>query len=145
MQVRGVPLLVIGGSGFLGAALRSRVPDAHYTFHTHPPNDTNPKAHALDVRDEGAVRRLVDRLRPRAVVHTAYTNDPESMYEVVAEGSRHVAEAAHRLGAALVHVSTDQVFDGERAPYAEDDDPMPVLPYGEAKFAAERAVRKAHD
>jgi dTDP-4-dehydrorhamnose reductase len=144
MRRDGVPLLVTGGSGFLGAALRAAAPEAAYTYHAHPPHAEAANAYPLDVRDADAVARLVERLRPAAIVHTAYTNDPTAMREVIVGGSRAVAVAAQRVGAALVHVSTDQVFDGERAPYDEDAEPAPVLPYGEAKAEAERAVRAAH-
>jgi dTDP-4-dehydrorhamnose reductase len=51
-----------------------------------------------------------------------------------------VAAAARRSGARLIHLSTDLVFDGEHAPYAEDDDPRPVSEYGRAKLEAERFV-----
>ena len=135
-------LLITGGSGFLGGALRALAPEAAFTYFAHPPGSG--AAHALDVRDADAVARLIERLRPAAVVHTAYTNDPASMRAVIVDGSRHIAAAAHRYGAALVHVSTDQVFDGEHPPYDETSRPAPVLPYGEAKAEAEYAVRAAH-
>jgi dTDP-4-dehydrorhamnose reductase len=63
------------------------------------------------------------------------------------KGTRNVAEAAHRFGARLVHLSTDLVFDGDLEPparYAEDDEPRPSMLYGEAKAAAERLVRELH-
>jgi dTDP-4-dehydrorhamnose reductase len=55
-------------------------------------------------------------------------------------GTENVARAASRAGARLIHVSTDLVFDGEHAPYAEDDEPRPVSDYGRAKLEAESYV-----
>ncbi len=52
-----------------------------------------------------------------------------------------MAEEAKRLGAILIHYSTDYVFDGERdRPYVEDDPPNPVNAYGKSKLAGERAI-----
>ena len=58
------------------------------------------------------------------------------------DGSHHVARAAAEVGARLVHVSTDLVFDGALGrPYTEDDEPRPVIDYGRQKLAAEEIVR----
>jgi dTDP-4-dehydrorhamnose reductase len=79
---------------------------------------------------------------PDAVIHTAYAMGDE---ETIVRGSANVALAAHRAGARLVHLSTDLVFDGEQgAPYTEDDEPRPVMAYGQHKLDAERLVARAH-
>ncbi|GAA1921264.1 SDR family oxidoreductase [Nocardioides hwasunensis] len=93
-----------------------------------------------DVRDRAAVDALVERLRPDALVHTAYVQaDPE----VTATGSAHVAAAAAAHGARMVLVSSDVVFGGADQPYPETAPTDPVSPYGEAKVVAERAVLAA--
>jgi len=79
---------------------------------------------------------------PDVVIHTAYAMGDE---ETIVRGSANVALAAHRAGARLVHLSTDLVFDGEHgAPYTEDDEPRPVMTYGQHKLEAERLVLRAH-
>lgn len=79
---------------------------------------------------------------PGVVVHTAYVMGDA---ETNVRGAHNVAVAAHRVGARLVHLSTDLVFDGEHgAPYSEDDEPRPVLEYGRQKLEAERLVHAAH-
>lgn len=83
---------------------------------------------------------FVDRTTPSAIVHLAYRVDER---DTIVDGSVAVAEAAERIGARLVHLSTDVVFAGRDLPYREDDEPDPVSPYGAAKAAAERAVRAA--
>lgn len=67
------------------------------------------------------------------------------MHDTIVRGSHAVAHAAHRVGARLVHLSTDLVFDGEHgAPYAEDAEPRPITDYGAAKTQAEERVAAAH-
>jgi dTDP-4-dehydrorhamnose reductase len=122
-----VTLLVTGGSGYLGRELLRR---------------SDAVAPRFDVRDRVAVRRALDSLRPTAVIHTAYRqNDRATTFG----GAVEVARAAAALGARLVHVSTDVVFDGEKGePYVEDDEPTPITDYGRDKADAERAVLEQH-
>jgi len=103
----------------------------------------------FDLRDAAAVGDAIRRLAPDVIVHTAaYTNvdGAESHLEeataVNDRGTAHVAVAAAALGAKLVTLSTDYVFDGRKgAPYVEDDAVAPVNAYGRTKVAAERHTR----
>jgi dTDP-4-dehydrorhamnose reductase len=98
----------------------------------------------LDVRVPAEVRALLDPHRPAAVVHTAYVQRGPGAWEVTADGSRVVAEAARAVGARLVHLSTDVVFDGRAGrPYTEADPVSPLSDYGRAKAEAERLVAEA--
>jgi len=90
-----------------------------------------------DVRDRAAVEALLATHRPDAVVHTAYV---QSDREVTAVGAAHVADAAARVGARLVLVSSDVVFGGRPEPYDESATPDPVSAYGRAKVDAEAAA-----
>jgi dTDP-4-dehydrorhamnose reductase len=133
-------LLITGVSGYLGSELARRAPDATGTYLTAE----RPGAVRLDVRDADAVMRLLDELRPRAVIHTAYREAGEEAAAVNVDGARNVARAVAAVGARLVHVSTDLVFDGTLGrPYAEDDEPRPITEYGAQKLAGEEAVREA--
>ena len=134
-------LLITGSSGYLGGELARRAPDATGTYLTA----ARPGAVRLDVRDADAVARLVAEVRPAAVIHTAYSEaGDDDAREVNVDGARNVARAAADVGARLVHVSTDLVFDGTLGrPYTEDDEARPIMEYGRQKLAGEEAVREA--
>ncbi|GAA1895606.1 SDR family oxidoreductase [Asanoa iriomotensis] len=135
-------VLVVGGSGYLGGEvcrLAVAAGSAVMATHQRAPGDVpGVRWEPLDVRDRGAVGRLVEALRPRTVVNTVgvYAD-----WAVTATGAGHVAAAAARVGARLVHVSSDAVHGGRTEPYREEDEPTPVYAYGASKAAAETAVR----
>ena len=141
------PLLVTGGSGYLGGELlRAAGPGAAASYlSSDPPSLTGANWLRLDVRDERAVEEAFRRIRPAAVVHTAYLQEGPEAEATNVLGSAHVAGAAVRAGARLVHVSTDVVFDGRsHAPYRESDPANPLTAYGRSKLEAERRVLASH-
>ena len=109
----------------------------------------SPGSDVLNVTDRSAVRELADAFRPHVVLHAAaYTavdaceSDPDTAFAVNAVGTRHVAEAAASVGAHLVYISTDYVFDGTLdRPYVEWDQPGPRSVYGRSKLGGEHEVR----
>ncbi len=143
-------LLVTGGTGFVGGVVASLAASAGWSvtatgFRAPAPAGGDVRFVRLDVRDAGAVEALVAEVGPDAVVHTAYVKDAPDARAVIVDGSAHVARAAARAGARLVHLSTDIVFRGSAGrPYTEDDPPDPVSDYGRHKAEAERAVAAAH-
>jgi dTDP-4-dehydrorhamnose reductase len=83
----------------------------------------------------------VRRLAPALVIHTAYRKGEQAVLDRdVVGASAAVAVACRAAGTALLHLSSDVVFDGEHAPYAETAPLAPVDAYGQAKAAAERRV-----
>ena len=106
----------------------------------------------LDVADERQIERALRELSPDVVVNcAAFTKvdacetDPRG-FAVNARAVESLAEGCGRVGARLVHISTDFVFDGEkREPYREDDSPNPLSAYGRGKRAGEEAALRLPD
>jgi len=134
-------VLITGATGQLGIALQQAL-RAH---------DVVALGHAeLDITDDDRVREAVTAAHPAVVIHcAAWTDtagcerDPKRAMLVNGEGTRNVAAACREAGAAMLYVSSNEVFDGEKgAPYAEDDAPNPINAYGRSKLAGENAVRE---
>lgn len=142
-------VLITGAAGYLGRRLAERASTRwNVLAGTHRRSGVKAGTEVLlDVTERDAVMRVVGRLRPRAIIHTAAVNPGQGgeadMWRVNAEGSQHVAEAAHAVGARLVAVSTDIVHNGGAAPYADDVPPSPINGYGQSKAAGEEAIRAA--
>jgi dTDP-4-dehydrorhamnose reductase len=134
-------ILITGANGQLGTALQRALAG----------HDLTPLDHArLDITDAAAVRKTIAAVKPKVVIHaaawtdtTGCERDPERAMLVNATGARNVAEAAREAGATMVHISTNEVFDGEKgAPYDEDDATHAINEYGRSKLVAESAVRE---
>lgn len=110
-----------------------------------------PTRSQLDLTDKGAIRSLIRSLRPSLIVnpaaHTAVDKaetEPELARAVNAIAPAIMAEEAAKIGAAMIHYSTDYVFDGSQSDaYAEHDITHPLGVYGQTKLEGEEAVRAA--
>jgi dTDP-4-dehydrorhamnose reductase len=106
----------------------------------------------MDVSDPASVDRRLDLERPDVVINCAAWTDvdgaeeaEQAAFAVNGTGAGHVAAAAARIGAAVVYVSTDYVFDGaKRDAYVESDQPAPLSAYGRTKLAGEEATAAAN-
>ncbi len=102
----------------------------------------------LDLADPNAIRAAIQRLAPELIVNAAaYTavdhaeKEPELARTINTEAPAILAEEAKRIGAAVLHYSTDYVFDGAKAePYTEEDATNPLGVYGATKLAGEQAI-----
>jgi dTDP-4-dehydrorhamnose reductase len=147
-------VLVTGASGLLGRAVvqsfRSRpgfwttVTPASFTRATEG-------GVQLDLRDEGATHALLSSLKPSLVVHAAAERRPDVCEKDAASSEAlnvhavwHLARACAAQGSALIYISTDYLWDGSSAPYAEDAPVCPLNAYGSQKARGEWAARAAH-
>ena len=103
----------------------------------------------IEITDLPSVGQALEGIQPQLIVNTAAMHhvencesEPEKAFAVNALGPRNLAVVARKLGAALMHVSTDYVFDGSKgSPYEEEDNPLPLSVYGITKLAGEHFVR----
>lgn len=108
---------------------------------------------ALNLADPDAIRRCCSDVKPALILNAgAYTavdraeQEPELAMQVNGVAPRVLAEEANRLGATLIHYSTDYVFAGAAtAPYVEEDETSPQNVYGKTKLAGEQAVCEVAD
>ena len=134
-------LLVTGAGGQLG---RELVDAARHAGH-----DVVGFAKAeLDITDRSAVDAAVSAVKPEVIIHAAAwtavdacESDPDKAHLVNVIGTHNVVQAARKVGARTVYISTDYVFDGEKSsPYVEDDVPNPQSVYGRSKLAGEHEM-----
>jgi len=103
----------------------------------------------LDLTDQDAIRRVIQTVKPDLIINpAAYTavdkaeSEPELAYAVNATAPQTLAEEAAKVGAKLIHFSTDYVYSGTKVgAYTEDDAPQPLSVYGKSKLAGEDAIR----
>ena len=137
-------ILITGGNGQLGRALQTAFTS----------DDVEAFGHLdLDITNREQVSRTISRHQPDFVIHAAaWTDtagcerDPDFAMRVNGEGAAIVAEACREIGSAMVYISSNEVFDGEKsAPYVEDDQPNPHQRLRRSKLDGERRVQAALD
>lgn len=104
----------------------------------------------LDITRKGDVKSLVSSFQPTTIINAAAATNVdwcethrEDAWRVNVVGVENLIEATRKVGAKLIHLSTDYVFDGKAGPYSEEDRPNPISYYGKSKLAAENALRMA--
>lgn len=136
-------ILITGGTGQLGSELRKLLDEKQIEYVAVGSKE-------LDITDNQAVERLITELKPEVIYHcAAYTavdaaedEGKERNWSVNVDGTKNVAQAAEAVGATVVYVSTDYVFDGtSEGEYSEDALTNPKNEYGKAKLAGEQAVQ----
>jgi len=137
-----VKILLTGRNGQVGWELvRALGPLGEVAAYGHAELDL-----AVPDRIVAAVRSTMPDVVVNAAAYTAVDqaeHEPEAALAVNAIGVGVLAEEAKRVGAALIHYSTDYIFDGTKdVPYVEEDAPNPLNEYGRSKLAGERAVRE---
>src|SRR5512139_2568215 len=133
-------ILITGSKGQLGRALMRRL--AHHDL-------LGVDLPEIDLTDLSTARSSIAAFKPAVIIHTAAmtdvdgaARDPDLAYRVNALGTRNVAVAGEAIGAALLTISTNEVFDGAKnEPYLEFDSTNPINPYARSKLAAEQFVR----
>jgi len=140
-------ILITGASGLLGSKMIALAREHYKVLSTYNTKPLFPGSVKMDITNESEVLHVFRKFRPKNVVHTAAeTNvdkcetDKKHAWKINAAGTRNVAEASKEIGAKMVYVSTDYVFDGEKRLYREEDEPNPINYYGVTKLEGEKYV-----
>lgn len=140
-------LLVTGGTGYLGSRLLSlaRGWDLHATFCSSIPTPSlSVSYHRCDLRHPNNVDQLISNLQPAVIIHTAGSNHTPHNLESIIPAATHISFTSSHHNIRLIHLSSDVVFDGDHAPYDEEDSPTPITSYGQLKAQAEQLVATQH-
>ncbi len=138
-------LLVTGAAGMLGRDVMLAAGNAGHDVVGFGRTE-------LDITDPAGLRKKFDLERPDVVINCAAWTDvdgaeasEEAAFAANGIGAGNVAAAAAEVGASIVYVSSDYVFDGAKgAPYVESDQPAPLSAYGRTKLAGEEATVAAN-
>ena len=139
-------ILITGGKGFFGTRFQNHY-KGYYDVYATDKDDT-------DITDSEAIQHLITKFKPNYIIHAAavpvtdFCNQhPELAYKINVEGAVNVAKAAKAVGAKMVLLSTEQVYNGnvEKGPYKETDIPVPDTVYGQNKIEAESRLKKILD
>lgn len=145
-------IMITGASGQLGLALHCLLKDKveYELLRTDTFTSDDGEIASLDITDEAAVEQYVRTYKPEIVINCAAMtavdlceSEQEKAFTINALGPKYLAKAAENIGAKLVHISTDYVFDGQAVvPYNEEDAPNPNSVYGKTKQAGDDFVRE---
>lgn len=148
-------ILITGGGGLLGTALVRSMPtnfEVGATFRSALP--TQPTDHfdpyQLDICDRDTLMDIVHRVHPDWIIHTASIGNvdyceqhQDESWQVNVVGTQHVIEACTSCHIRLIYTSSNAVFDGDHAPYSEEDPTNPKHHYGKTKLASERLIQES--
>lgn len=150
----GRPIMVTGATGLLGSRVVLHCLERGYptaALVRGPAEFRGVEVLQADLRDPAAMISKLRQVYPAAVIHCAAMTDPNvcerNHGEAVAVNAKApgiLAEAVAGIGAKMLYVSTDSVFDGTRSQYSEDDSPNPLNCYASTKLDGERLVLRAH-
>ncbi|MCD6440298.1 MAG: dTDP-4-dehydrorhamnose reductase [Candidatus Marinimicrobia bacterium] len=145
-------ILITGANGMLGEECTKLLSGKYSVVATDihdslsMPDDSIIYEH-LDITNENRVHEIVKRIQPDVVLNcAAYTDvdgaerENESAWTVNVGGVQHIVNALKKFGGAIIHISTDYVFDGTAGPYGEDNKPNPVNYYGKTKLESEKVL-----
>jgi dTDP-4-dehydrorhamnose reductase len=148
-------MVITGGTGLLGLSWGYQARDRYAPvlgMHKRQINPAGMAVQNLNLDDTDLLLAELEALAPVVVIHTsgmtsieACEADPALAYRVNVELSRHVCEACRALGIPMVHISTDNLFDGKSAMVDEKHPVNPVNVYGKTKAEAEQAIQDCYD
>lgn len=143
-------ILITGGTGLLGTSLIKFFGRENITatYMNHKPKKSAAFL-SMDLSKKEEIRETIKSVKPEIIIHAAASTDiewceanKEAAFQINSAATKIISEEAETLGAKIIYISTDFVFDGENGNYNEEDMPNPLNVYGETKLMGEQAVLK---
>jgi len=148
-------ILITGGTGMLGKAIIENAPDNAAIMGTYSGKysvaDLGNVSYAnLDIQDEEGYKKLFDVFKPDVVIHAASIGSPdfaeqnkEITWAINVGGTGTILSLCEKSGAKFIYISSNGIYDGDNAPYGEDDKAEPINYYGLTKQEGEILTRKS--
>jgi len=145
-------ILITGGTGLLGRSLvdifkKEQEIVATYVGQYAVANDTNVQYVNLDIQNSDGYKRLFVKFRPNIVIHTASIGSPdyaeknkEITRQINVGGTKTILSLCEEQGSKFIYISSNGIYDGQHAPYGEDDIASPINFYGEIKLEGEKVT-----
>lgn len=133
---------ITGNRGYLGRVIAK-------TFERCGAQISGSDIETLDLTDFGLVNKVLDKIQPKCIIHTAALSDwktcekrPELAYKINVDVTQNLINYSKANNIPLIYISTDFVFDGKKDIYYDSDQPNPINVYGKSKTLAEERVRE---
>uniref|UniRef100_A0AAA9SQQ6 Methionine adenosyltransferase 2 subunit beta n=1 Tax=Bos taurus TaxID=9913 RepID=A0AAA9SQQ6_BOVIN len=140
-------VLITGATGLLGRAVYKEFQQNNWHAVGCGFRRARPKFEQVNLLDSNAVHHIIYDFQPHVIVHCAaerrpdvVENHPDAASQLNVDASGNLAKEAAAIGAFLIYISSDYVFDGTNPPYREEDIPNPLNLYGKTKLEGEKAV-----
>lgn len=148
----GLKVFITGGCGLLGAALSFELVKTNnvicgYHINRIDIKNENFSAMKIDITNPNSLK-VVEKISPDVIIHAVALTDmefcernPEIAYKVNVKGTENVLHVTREIGAKMIYICTDYIFDGKKGYYSELDRPNPLSIYAKTKLRGEEIVR----
>lgn len=140
-------MLITGASGLLGARIVELAKKDFRVLPSHNTRSLHPDSVKLDITEHKVISAIFSKFSPDIVIHAASETNvdrcetqKDSAWKINVEGTGNIVQVCNQIGAKLVYISTDYVFDGKKGFYTEEDKPNPINYYGLTKLEGENQI-----
>ena len=138
-------VLILGSTGFLGSALVKFAPKENELWLAYKDKQIKVgdfKLIKIDLSAYQSLKENLNKIKPDTIIHAARVNPDDENPRRAKEAMKQLVKPIKRIGARLIYISSDAVFDGTKGNYMEGDKTNPTTDYGRAKLAAETVIKK---
>lgn len=135
----------MGSTGFLGSVLVELVPEKielWLAYRDKPIEAGGFKPIKINLLDYKSLEKNLNKIKPNTIIHVARIDPDDENPKRAKEAMEQLVESIKLIGAKLIYISSDAVFDGTKGNYKEEDEANPITDYGRAKLVAETVIRE---